>query len=563
MRLPRLSIRHRVLGAFVLMAAVSVGLMALLGMRLRRVLRTRARESCLRTASLFSGAIRERLLHLVADAKTLADSVADVEGSLSQQTAKAFPTPNGQSLIHSWAVYDAQGRSVARRRCGDGETDLERLGVGSDDVPSRERARLAEAIAGRNAMVLIPDGETAYALHYRGIRREGRPGLALQVATRIDPNLFPRSDDAGGARATFQPFATPAGEPHTVSIDAEPHLLVHRSVTCAGRQLGTVLVAVPYGAEVRAEMAAMFAFLVVVLGSILFLGLISFELTSVAVRPLRHAADSMRNIQQGSAIEHITDLPAGETGQLLGAYQDVVRQSQDWADRLMESSRALRSLLTGTAEALVGAIEAKDKYTAGHSQRVADVACRLARHLGWGDEPLEELRLGAVLHDIGKIGINDAIINKPGKLTEEEMEAVRQHPLIGARIIGAIPGSEELVRVILHHHERHDGSGYPTGMAGPNIPEAARIVAIADVYDALASARSYRPAFPPHQVIAMMAQGRGSLFDPELLDTFVSIIGPDHDSEALPHAPPAAAGAEPLRPPLDEQLIAVAGKEIT
>jgi putative nucleotidyltransferase with HDIG domain len=194
----------------------------------------------------------------------------------------------------------------------------------------------------------------------------------------------------------------------------------------------------------------------------------------------------------------------------------------------------------------VSAVEANDRYTAGHSQRVADTACSLARELGWGHSEIEKLRLAALLHDIGKIGINPNILNKPGPLDDAEWEEIRQHTVIGARILSSIPGCEEIAQTVLHHHEALDGSGYPEHLAEGAIPPAARIVAIADIYDALTSKRSYRDAYSPERALAILEESAGDTLDAELVGTFAAMVRrnrlapePD-DSRAVPQ--PDAAG---------------------
>jgi len=171
-----------------------------------------------------------------------------------------------------------------------------------------------------------------------------------------------------------------------------------------------------------------------------------------------------------------------------------------------------------TLTALMSALDARDRETEGHSVRVSRLACMLAEKVGLSGAHLKALERGALLHDIGKIGISDIILHKPGKLTEEEWKIMRVHPDIGTRIVERIPFLQEAVPVIRYHHERWDGSGYPLGLKGQEIPVQARIFAIADVFDALTSKRSYRDKSTPEEAVKYMHEQAGILFDPEIVD---------------------------------------------
>lgn len=172
---------------------------------------------------------------------------------------------------------------------------------------------------------------------------------------------------------------------------------------------------------------------------------------------------------------------------------------------------------------LVKAMELKDAYTHGHSQRTAEVAVRLGLRLGVDEDTLRAIARGAYLHDVGKIAIPDAILNKPGALTPEERAVIETHPQIGHDLVAGANVLTESLPAILHHHERVDGRGYPTGRAGSDIPFIARVVAVADVWDALTSDRSYRPGWAPAKALAHIRAGAGAHFDPRVVDALVSL----------------------------------------
>jgi putative nucleotidyltransferase with HDIG domain len=175
-------------------------------------------------------------------------------------------------------------------------------------------------------------------------------------------------------------------------------------------------------------------------------------------------------------------------------------------------------------KALVAATEAKDSYTSGHSRRVTEMSVKLGQRLGLTADALRTLAGGAELHDIGKIGIPDSILNKAGRLSSDERVLVEQHPVIGWEIARQTRSLQELLDVIRSHHERVDGRGYPDGLSGEDIPFAARIVAVVDVWDAVTSDRSYRAAWPVDRALEIMIEGRGSQFDPRCLDEFLRLL---------------------------------------
>ncbi|MGN1085293.1 MAG: HD domain-containing phosphohydrolase [Lachnospiraceae bacterium] len=178
---------------------------------------------------------------------------------------------------------------------------------------------------------------------------------------------------------------------------------------------------------------------------------------------------------------------------------------------------------------LSGAIDAKDTYTNGHSTRVAEYSQKIARHAGFSESMQDDIYMMGLLHDVGKIGVPDVIINKPAKLTDEEYSKIKNHPVMGARILKNITEFPKLSTGARWHHERYDGKGYPDGLSGNDIPLEARIIAVADAYDAMSSRRSYRDALPQAQVRAEIEKGKGTQFDPVFAEAMIAMI--DEDTE--------------------------------
>ena len=192
---------------------------------------------------------------------------------------------------------------------------------------------------------------------------------------------------------------------------------------------------------------------------------------------------------------------------------------------LVKKNRDLSNLLLNTIESLVSTLEAKDTYTEGHSWKVALVAASLARKLGLDPTIVENISLAGLLHDIGKIGIKDSILNKASKLTPAEYDHIRRHPVIGERILAPLEPLRLLLPCVRHHHEWFNGQGYPDGLVGGKIPLEARILTIADAYDAITSERAYRPARSRAEAMDIIAGASERQFDPEFVKTFLEMMG--------------------------------------
>lgn len=177
-----------------------------------------------------------------------------------------------------------------------------------------------------------------------------------------------------------------------------------------------------------------------------------------------------------------------------------------------------------TVTVLANTIEGRDPYTHGHVSRVVHYARSLALALGWKEEHLRMLEIGALLHDIGKIIVPDQILNKTDRLTEEEWKLMKQHPVAGAKILQGISHLQDALPYIMYHHEHWDGSGYPQGLYGKNIPIGGRLLTLADVYDALTTKRPYHPAHPKEEVILFLQYHAGKHFDPELVPVFIQVL---------------------------------------
>lgn len=211
----------------------------------------------------------------------------------------------------------------------------------------------------------------------------------------------------------------------------------------------------------------------------------------------------------------------------LNRYQKLLQERL----KLQQANEDLLAAYEATIEGWSHAMDLRDRETEGHSQRVAELTVELAQKLGMSQEAIMHLRRGALLHDIGKIGIPDHILHKTGELSQEEWTTMRRHPQIAYDMLYRVEYLRPALDIPYCHHERWDGTGYPRGLKGEEIPLAARLFAVVDVWDALTSNRSYRPAWSEEQVLAYIREQSGKHFDPQVVDLFFEVL---HKSPSLP-----------------------------
>ncbi len=228
---------------------------------------------------------------------------------------------------------------------------------------------------------------------------------------------------------------------------------------------------------------------------------------------------------------------------LVDLNQSLERARKAEIESYKEAHRHEHALFEQTAEALVNAIDAKDTYTRGHSSRVALYSQQIAREAGMSDEECERIYFAGLLHDVGKIGVPDVIINKKGRLTDEEYAEIKKHPVYGNQILSSIQQSPYLSIGAHYHHERYDGKGYPDGLIGDDIPEIARIIAVADAYDAMTSMRSYRDTVPQQKVREELFKGMGTQFDAKYAKIMLHLIDLDLEYQMRERAAGGKAGS--------------------
>jgi putative nucleotidyltransferase with HDIG domain len=291
------------------------------------------------------------------------------------------------------------------------------------------------------------------------------------------------------------------------------------------------LASVDHAAAAATE-SALTALLWIAGAGVLLAGFGSFWLAHTLTRPIDQLSASVTRMTMARQFD--AEVPATRTSRELDALADTFN---NLIRALAEAEAQTQAAYLGAIRALAAALDARDPYTAGHSERVSTLAVEIGRVMSLGDEDLDVLRLGALLHDIGKIGIPDDVLGKPAALDAVEFELIRAHPVIGARILRSIPFLAPHLPIVELHHERPDGRGYPHGLSGDAIPLAARIVHVADAYDAITSARAYRPGRLPQEAIAELNRGAGTDFDEACVQALI---------KALPHLPALQASFDPL-----------------
>jgi HD-GYP domain-containing protein (c-di-GMP phosphodiesterase class II) len=267
------------------------------------------------------------------------------------------------------------------------------------------------------------------------------------------------------------------------------------------------------------------------LGALLATAIVSILSAQSIVRPIRAVVAHLKESEGTGLLPEFQAKP--------GHIQEIRELSESFnraAAVIREARQNLHRAYVEFVGSLASALDARDRYTAGHSRRVSELSCVIARAMHLAPQELEDIRIGALLHDIGKIGIGDTVLQKPGKLTNEEFALVQQHPTIGRRILEGVQGFQDYLSIVELHHENWNGTGYPWGLRGEATPLGARIVHVADAYDAMTSDRPYRRGMSLEQAIHVLRQYAGTQFDPAIVPLFVNLM-------AFVQEPPSAAGA--------------------
>ena len=259
------------------------------------------------------------------------------------------------------------------------------------------------------------------------------------------------------------------------------------------------------------------------IAAVVALGL-GFVLSRRLIVPLQNLAGISSEIAEGNFAVRADIKGTDELAQLSGNFNHMAGSIEALVRRLKQALRQNQELFLETIRTLAAAIDAKDPYTRGHSERVSSYSMAIARHLGLSQDEVFRVRTAAILHDVGKLGIRDGILNKPGGLTEEEFAVMRQHTAIGAQIMEPIRMLKDIIPGIRNHHETWDGTGYPDKLSGEEIPLVARIIGAADTFDAMTTNRPYQQAKTIEYVLDKMRAMSGSRFDPRVVDALLAAV---------------------------------------
>lgn len=240
----------------------------------------------------------------------------------------------------------------------------------------------------------------------------------------------------------------------------------------------------------------------------------------LVTRPLKALVEGARRLGQGQFEEPVDVRSRSEMGELAETFNRMAEEIRNQITELHDAAETNRQLLLGSIRSLAAAIDEKDPYTRGHSERVHRYAVAIAKQMGLSESQIRDVTVGALLHDVGKIGIEDAILRKPASLTDQEFEIMKRHPEKGAHIMGAIPQMQPILGAIRNHHERWTGGGYPDDLKGEEIPLLARIVQVADAFDAMITTRPYQRAMKPEAGLARIRELAGIVFDPTVVEAF-------------------------------------------
>lgn len=404
--------------------------------------------------------------------------------------------------------------------------------------PSRERWPAGRAIQVPGAtqesfqsVAVLPDG--AFRVSGAELRLVDRAIGALMLGTSLDANYAQELSNLSGAGVVI----TVNGEVIARTVDEN----VTRDLVAAGPDPGdtrrlngeeyAIRTLLAYGparvytltsidaAARAATRDALAALATVALGGLVLAAVGSLWLTRSITAPINRVVSAIDTMTAARDFGR-TLAPTGtsrELDALAAAFNDLMQG-------LRAAEAETRAAYLGAIRALAAALDARDPYTAGHSERVSTFSVLIGRHLHLSDAEIDVLRLGALLHDIGKIGLSDDILRKPGPLTAEEFEQIKRHPALGARILRQVPFLAPHLAIVELHHERPDGKGYPFGLRSDDIPLAARVVHVADAFDAMTSARAYRPALARGVAIAELRRHSGSQFDPASVDAMCAAL---------------------------------------
>ncbi len=297
-----------------------------------------------------------------------------------------------------------------------------------------------------------------------------------------------------------------------------------RPIYFADQHVGSVIVAIS-ASQLMASKALAHRQIFTVATFVTILALLGAILISmIFTRPIERLAEGVSRLQKDEYVDDVPVRSRNELGMLIRNFNKMARTIQKQKTSLQGYAEDLESSYNDIVRILAAALDARDNYTYGHSARVARFAIAVAESLEFTREELKELEMECLLHDIGKIHVRDAVLNKQCNLDQKESLEISQHPLLGSQILELAPSLHKYIPGVKHHHERFDGTGYPDRLSGDEIPVHAQIIALADTYDAMTSSRPYRKGLNQEKAIAEIRRCSGSQFNPKLAEIFIDVV---------------------------------------
>jgi putative nucleotidyltransferase with HDIG domain len=361
--------------------------------------------------------------------------------------------------------------------------------------------------------------------------KESSPDIVSMAIVNLEGKILVHSD----TKKTGEPFQPEpglllgkAGNETTVrelSGSGQGLIEVRTPITFLEKPLGSIVLAISKAAVIEAQKDAERKILGV-FGVLLLIGIAgSLALTAFLTRPVRELSAGVAELKEGKRRRPLRVYSKDELGRLTESFNDMSALITTQRDSLSQYARELEEAYVATVRVLAAAIDARDAHTLGHSTRVAQLSLELGRSLGLDAAQLEELEIACLFHDVGKIKIPDSILLKEGELEPDEQREMMRHPEYGAEILANARSLLKYIPAVRHHHERYDGTGYPDGLSGKQIPLPAAIISLADMFDAVISDRPYRQALSREQALAEIGGLAGRRFDPELTARFVDLLG--------------------------------------
>jgi putative nucleotidyltransferase with HDIG domain len=360
--------------------------------------------------------------------------------------------------------------------------------------------------------------------------KDSNPDITSIAILGPDNKVIVHSD-AGQAGSSMEPVTgqvvTKEAKGAWIREAAAPtrtSFVVESPIVFMEKSLGSVVLDVNWSVLSAAQAEAK-SKLVMIFAVILILGAVSsILLSSNLTRPVKELASGVEELKRGKRSKPLRVYSADELGRLTASFNEMTELITGQREKLGQYARDLEDAYVSTIRVLAAAIEARDRYTLGHSTRVSELAVELARELGLSAESVEEIEIACLFHDVGKIRIPDSILHKQGRLDPRQLQEMRRHAEYGSEILSKARSLFKYIPAVRHHHEWYDGSGYPDGLSREKIPESAAIISLADAFDAMTSDRPYRRAMSREQALDIIMESAGRQFHPEFAKAFQTIV---------------------------------------